>query len=40
MKLTIKGAKPIPINSIVLTSYTEAAQRVYPEYCADLPPVR
>jgi sulfonate transport system substrate-binding protein len=40
LKLTIKGTKPIPINSIVLTSYTEAAQRAYPEYFADLPPVR
>jgi ABC-type nitrate/sulfonate/bicarbonate transport system substrate-binding protein len=40
LQLTIKGAKAIPINSIVLTSYTEAAQRAYPEYFADLPAVR
>ena len=37
LKLTIKGAKPIPITDIVLTSYTEAAQRTHPEYFADLP---
>lgn len=40
LKLTIKGTKPIPINSIVLTSYTEAAQKAYPEYFADLPALR
>ena len=40
LQLTIKGAKPIPINSIVLTSYTEAAQRAYPEYFADLPALK
>ena len=34
---TIKGAKPKRITDIVLTSYTEAAQRVHPEYFADLP---
>jgi sulfonate transport system substrate-binding protein len=37
LKLTIKGAKPIRITDIVLTSYTEAAQRAHPEYFADLP---
>ena len=40
LKLTIKGAKPIRITDIVLTSYTAAAQKAYPEYFADLPPVR
>jgi len=40
LKLTIKGAKPIKITDIVLTSYTEAAQKAHPEYFADLPPVR
>jgi len=40
LKLTIKGAKPIRITDIVLTSYTEAAQKAHPEYFADLPPAR
>jgi ABC-type nitrate/sulfonate/bicarbonate transport system substrate-binding protein len=40
LKLTIKDAKPIKIADIVLTSYTEAAQKAHPEYFADLPPVR
>ena len=40
LQLTIKGARAIPINSIVLTSYTEAAQRAYPQYFADLPALR
>ena len=40
LKLTIKGTKAIPIGSIVLTSYTEAAQRAHPEYFADLPALR
>jgi sulfonate transport system substrate-binding protein len=40
LKLTIKGAKPIPIMSIVLTSYTEAAQRAHPNYFSDLPPLK
>ena len=40
LQLTIKGAKAIPIGSIVLTSYTEAAQRAYPQYFADLPALR
>ncbi len=40
LRLTIKGAKPIRITDIVLTSYTEAAQRAHPEYFADLPPLR
>ena len=34
---TIKGAKPKRITDIVLTSYTEAAQRAHPQYFADLP---
>jgi len=29
--------QPIRITDIVLTSYTEAAQRTHPEYFADLP---
>jgi len=37
LKLTIKDAKPIRITDIVLTSYTEAAQKAHPEYFADLP---
>lgn len=37
LKLTIKGAKPIRIPDIVLTSYTEAAQKAHPEYFSDLP---
>ena len=40
LKLTIKGAKPIPIRKLVLTSYTEAAQHQHPEYFSDLPAVR
>src|SRR3970040_1349739 len=40
LKLTIKGAKPIKITDIVITSYTEAAEKAYPEYFADLPPAR
>jgi NitT/TauT family transport system substrate-binding protein/sulfonate transport system substrate-binding protein len=37
LKLTIKDAKPIRITDIVLTSYTEAAQKAHPEYFSDLP---
>jgi len=37
LKLTIKGAKPIPIADIVLTSYTAAAQKAHPEFFSDLP---
>ena len=40
LKLTIKGAKPIRITDIVLTSYTEVAQREHPEYFSDLPALR
>jgi ABC-type nitrate/sulfonate/bicarbonate transport system substrate-binding protein len=40
LQLTIKGAKPMRITDIVLTSYSEAAQRAHPEYFADLPPAR
>jgi len=35
-----KGAKPLKITDVVLTSYSEAAQKAYPEYFADLPPAR
>ena len=34
---TIKDAKPKRITDIVLTSYTETAQRSHPQYFADLP---
>src|SRR6185503_11263149 len=37
LKLTIKDAKPIPITDIVLTRFTEVAQKAYPQYFADLP---
>ena len=37
LKLTIKGARPLRISDIVLTSYTAAAQRAHPKYFADLP---
>jgi ABC-type nitrate/sulfonate/bicarbonate transport system substrate-binding protein len=41
LKLTLKpGTKPIPITDIVLGSYVQAAQKAYPEYFADLPPLR
>ena len=40
LKLTIKDAKPLKITDVVLTSYTAAAQKAYPEYFADLPPAR
>jgi ABC-type nitrate/sulfonate/bicarbonate transport system substrate-binding protein len=40
LQLTIKGAKPLRITDVVLTSYSEAAQKAYPEYFADLPPAR
>ena len=37
LKLTIKDAKAIPISDIVLTRFTEASQKAYPQYFADLP---
>lgn len=37
LRHTIKGAKPKRITDIVLTAYTEAAQRAHPQYFADLP---
>ena len=37
LKLTIKGAKPLRITDVVLTSYSEVAQKAHPEYFADLP---
>ena len=40
LQLTIKDAKPLRITDIVLVSFTEAAQKAYPEYFADLPAVR
>ena len=40
LKHTIKGAKPLRITDIVLTSYVAAAERAYPQYFADLPALR
>ena len=41
LRLTLKpGTKPIKITDIVLASYTQAAQKAYPEYFADLPPLK
>jgi len=37
LKLTIKDARPLKIPDIVLTRFTEAAQKAYPQYFADLP---
>ncbi len=37
LQLTIKDAKPIRISDIVLTSFTEAAQKAHPQYFSDLP---
>ncbi len=37
LKLTIKNAQPLKITDVVLTSYTAAAQKAYPEYFSDLP---
>jgi ABC-type nitrate/sulfonate/bicarbonate transport system substrate-binding protein len=37
LKLTIKDAKPLKITDIVLTRFTETAQKAHPEYFADLP---
>jgi len=39
LKLTIKNAKPLKIPDVVLTAYTEAAQKAHPEYFRDLPPL-
>jgi ABC-type nitrate/sulfonate/bicarbonate transport system substrate-binding protein len=41
LKLTLKpGTKPLSITDVVLVSYTEAAQKAYPEYFRDLPPLK
>jgi ABC-type nitrate/sulfonate/bicarbonate transport system substrate-binding protein len=41
LRLTLKpGTRPIRIADIVLASYTQAAQKAYPEYFADLPPLK
>ena len=37
LKLTIKDGKPLEITDVVLTHFTEAAQKKHPEYFADLP---
>jgi sulfonate transport system substrate-binding protein len=37
LKLTIKDKKPLKITDVVLTRFTEAAQRRHPEYFSDLP---
>ena len=39
LKLTLKDAKPLRIEDVVLASYTEAAQKAHPEYFKDLPPL-
>ena len=41
LKLTLApGTKPLRVTDIVLVSYTEAAQKAYPQYFADLPPLK
>ena len=39
LKLTLKEAKPLRIEDLVLAAYTEAAQKAHPEYFKDLPPL-
>lgn len=39
LKLTLKDAKPLRIEDVVLAAYTEAAQKAHPEYFKDLPPL-
>jgi ABC-type nitrate/sulfonate/bicarbonate transport system substrate-binding protein len=39
LKLTLKDAKPLRIEDVVLASYTEAAQKAHPGYFKDLPPL-
>ncbi len=39
LKLTIKNARPLTITDVVLTRFTEAAQKAHPEYFSDLPPL-
>jgi ABC-type nitrate/sulfonate/bicarbonate transport system substrate-binding protein len=40
LKLTIKDAKPLQIRDIVLTRFTEQAEKSHPEYFRDLPPLK
>jgi NitT/TauT family transport system substrate-binding protein/sulfonate transport system substrate-binding protein len=40
LQLTLKDAKPLRIEDVVLASYTAAAQKAHPQYFADLPPLR
>ena len=41
LKLTLKaGTKPLRVSDIVLASYTRAAEKAYPEYFADLAPLK
>ena len=39
LKLTIRNARPLTITDVVLTRFTEAAQKAHPEYFSDLPPL-
>jgi ABC-type nitrate/sulfonate/bicarbonate transport system substrate-binding protein len=40
LRLTIKDGKPLRITDVVLTRFTEAAQKANPGYFSDLPAVR
>ena len=40
LKLTIKDARPLAIDAVVLTRFTQAAESAYPEYFRDLPPLK
>jgi sulfonate transport system substrate-binding protein len=41
LKLTLKpGTQPLRITDVVLASYTQAAEKAYPEYFTDLAPLR
>jgi sulfonate transport system substrate-binding protein len=41
LNLTLKpGTKPLRITDVVLASYTQAAEKAYPEYFADLAPLK
>ncbi len=41
LNLTLKpGTKPLRIADVVLASYTQAAEKAYPEYFADLAPLK
>jgi hypothetical protein len=37
LKLTIKDGKPLKITDVVLTRFTQAAEKAHPEYFSDLP---